>query len=296
MVLQVGQSGYSTTVQLYTPIASDVDDRIQSLSQDSLEHSTSTSGSLDLHRILRVKMQKVHLEAMKNEFLKDLQSGNMGCSKAYVVYLCNLHHLHAALERVQDRVDATFVFPELFRSAKLLNDIKIWSHFNDTDLQFSERETDSPEFLGNVNQYVQPCVRDFAIGLDKQNDSMAIVGTMFALYGTIMAGGQQVKEGVKKAFVKRLEEHLKEEDELGESRFKTRIIEAVLANPGAEKSVSLFSFDQEGFTMDDFKQKWHKALNDIPGAFDSRERIGDACIAGIRIVLDAISSLVKSKM
>ncbi|MBS0623411.1 MAG: hypothetical protein JSS62_02195 [Verrucomicrobia bacterium] len=90
-----------------------------------------------LREILHRGMADLHVIARKNEFLLNLIGGNMTCSKAYVVYLCNLYWLHNALEHAQARLlhyypQIDFVMPCLYRSKRLLEDIQLWSFVNPT--------------------------------------------------------------------------------------------------------------------------------------------------------------------
>lgn len=242
-------------------------------------------------------IKDIHERARANLFLLNLIQGKMTCSKAYVVYLCNLYWLHAALEEAQQAIQKKFgpgffVYPELFRSHKILADIKLWSVFNETAHLFADKNPQNLEFVRNMEPYLQESTLKLAFSLREgaANDLAKAFGTMYALYGTIMSGGQFVKKGVKASFLERLQFHIEEyQEELKYpttvkdidpeslayaqkeySLAKTSMIQAALATPEniekmAEESVSLFSFDNESFSIPVFKKEWHQSLSELPG-------------------------------
>ena len=280
-----------------------------------------------LHSLLRENMKEIHKEAKQNTFLNDLINGNMVCSKAYVVYLCNLFWLHSALEVAQRQIltrygEGFFVFPLLYRSERLLADIKLWSFVNSTAPKFADQDLHSTEFLENVKHFVQPCTFECVAEMEAltREDPILIIGFLFALYGTILSGGQFVKDGVKKAFLDRLHTAIAEyqEDEAKKSKvesatihvvdeedtaLKAEIMQKVIEDEKeieryAAESVSFFSFDPD-FEIPIFKQKWHCSLDQIPEQLhldvearkQFEKKMISGCEAGIRIVLNLIASL-----
>jgi len=253
---------------------------------------------------LHASMHAIHAEAQSNVFLQNLISGKMSCSKAYVVYLCNLFWLHQALERAQEKIvekvgSSSFVFPFLYRSEKLLRDIHLWSFPNPTSIYFADKEEKSGEFIENIKRFVQPSVFEFIgrLEVSTAEDPLIAVGAMYAFYGTVMSGGQFVKEGVKKAFLTRLEEAREEFSEgvSCDSALKAKL----LASPGAEESyieesVSFFSIPEVNIT--DFKPHWHEALDKVALYFKGEARVlfekktVELCHESMRVVLTSIES------
>lgn len=290
--------------------------KIQSVSTHSLNVAVASSqDSISLYAFLHVAMQEIHMEAKVNPFLNNLISGNMNCSKAYVVYLCNLYYLHHAIERAQNQMllqgkGTAFVLPTLYRSKLLLEDIKLWSFLNPTASFFADVEIDSERFLRNVKYFVQPCVVSYVERLDAlvaQNPMLAI-GAIFALYGTIMSGGQYVRKGVRQAFLDRLDVKLEDDDEDVEelSQLKLDILEELVAHPEnkelyADRSVSFFCLDSVQMDLSLFKKVWRNTLNETVEMLPITElergkfkmRMGQECVATIRIVLDSISSMLE---
>jgi hypothetical protein len=228
-----------------------------------------------LWNLLHASSREVHKLATQDPFLKNLISGEMACSKAYVIYLCNLYSLHQPLEQAQNKIigrygTCSFVLPKLYRSQLLLDDIQLWSFFNATGPKFADQKKDSAEFAENIQFYTQACVRQFVDDLNIliKEDPIYAIGAMYALYGTIMSGGQSVKKGVKPAFETRLKDHIEtyqkgEEFDEPETHLRKTILEEVIQNPAhietyVEKSVSFFDLDPT------FKATWHQALDRVP--------------------------------
>lgn len=258
-------------------------------------HGAHIKGSIPigLWQHLHTSMDEVHKLARKNDFLNSLIKGTMGCSKAYVVYLCNLFWLHKALEEAQERIlkegECPFVFRFLYRSEKLLADIKLWSIFNPTAKLFADLDSASEVFLNNIKHFVQPAVFAFVEALASVEHPLIAMGAMYALYGTIMSGGQLVKEGVKTAFCARFDETLEEG-----AMEETALCKEVIADPAkkeefAERSVSFFSFPPD-VDVRAFKLHWHAALDALPLTLPV-DQITKQCLASIVVILEAIDSL-----
>lgn len=243
-----------------------------------LEERYPQSLSTELHK----GISEEHTKARKNEFLNSLIQGGMTfCSKAYVVYLCNLFVIHEAIEKAQQKIiekqgQDYFVFPVLFRSERLLNDIKIWSIFNTLAPKFAPKDILPVEFVNNVRELTEKRTHEFVSHIEKmaEEDPLLTVGSLYALYGTVMSGGQFVKEGrngkegVKSGFICRIEEI--DDDE--KMPLKDDMREMIKQNPScmqtlAEESVSFFSFP-ENFSISLFKKEWHKNLDEL------REKLG----------------------
>jgi heme oxygenase len=218
-----------------------------------------------------------HLIAKQNHFLNTLIDGEMAfCSKAYVVYLCNLFVIHEALEKgqrklIEDYGDGVIVYPFLFRSERLLNDIKMWSMFNTLGPVFTSEEMTKPAFIARVKSYAEPDTKAFVSHLDSvsQENSLFIVGAMYVLYGSLMSSGQLLKEGrthkegVLSGFITRIEE----KDEEGEEPlpYKVNICQEIERDPGkkmefAEQSISVFCFPEIA-SIATFKREWHQKID-----------------------------------
>lgn len=264
---------------------------------------------------LHTGMAPIHFEAMNNLFLRNLIARNeetefMTCSKEYVVYLCNLFCLHQALEKAQARLlkeeKGQFVFPALYRSGRILRDIKLWSIHNPTAGVFSDAEIDD-DFIAKVKYYCLPSVATFIAKLEAMENPLLAIGEIFALYGTVLSGGQEVMKGVKKAFVERLNQALDDSrlspDEKAKLRLKEyhsalkdEILKKVKESPDAiaayaADSVALFCFDDPHFNIAAFKTKWHAALDALSLSDEEKKAIIEQCVATIRVVLDMIKEL-----
>jgi len=214
--------------------------------------------------VLQEGFTDAHNVAIQNIFLKGLSEGGMiFCSKAYTTYLCNLYVMHESIEKAQP----SFVFPELFRSEKLLNDIKMWSMFNELAPTFADLEI-SEEFRQKVASLAEPPAHELAAHIHALNEEnpLYVIGPSFALYGTILSGGQSVKKGVKQGFMERIED-LEEE---ATSLLKIQIqADPTAFETQSEKSVSFFSFSEKHYLI---KSQWHKILNTTSTHLTRKER------------------------
>lgn len=228
----------------------------------------------DLSTLLFNGMAEIHKKAKKNQFLNDLIK-NQFCAKAYVIYLCNLFVLHEAIEKAQNEIVSKygkecFIFPILFRSKRLLNDIKMWSMFTTLAPKFADEDNSTEEFANNVRSLVEKCTLESVKHIEAtcQEDPAYVIGTIYALYGTLMAGGQVVKKGVFEGFVFRIVSDDIEEDEekvLLKEYYQDRIKEnKECLGTYAEHSVSFFSVSEEvNFSMSQFKQERRQSLNNV---------------------------------
>ncbi|CRX38547.1 Heme oxygenase [Estrella lausannensis] len=298
---------------------------------ERIKRKTEEEANNRLWNRLHAGIRDVHERARTNPFLLNLIQGQMTCSKAYVVYLCNLYCLHAALEQAQQTIEdkwgeGFFVYRELFRSKKILADIKVWSVFNETAHLFADKNPESPEFVRNIEPYIQESTLKLARSLkeDALSDLPRTFGCMYALYGTIMSGGQFVKKGVKISFLERLQWQIEEyQEEIKNpstaqdtssdslayrekeySLAKTNMIQAALTSSAlkekmAEESVALFSFDKDGFNIPLFKREWHQSLSDLPEKLQLKEealklfeaQLIECAGEAIGTVLDTIAAL-----
>lgn len=216
---------------------------------------------------------QTHKLAKQNQFLNQVIKGNTAFApKAYFTYLCNLYVIHKAIERAQENIETTygsgyFVFPDLYRSERLLNDIKLWSIFTSYAPKFSHLDIHSDEFVANVKSIVEPSTYTFVSHIEQTSKSnpLFIIGTLYTLYGTILSGGQIVKEGVEKSFVYCIENDVKEGEHVP---LAVSIREEIKLDPSAlqryaGRSVSCFKFP-DFIRFPEFKQTWHANLDELP--------------------------------
>ncbi len=266
-----------------------------------------------LYALLHEGIREEHTLARKNEFLNSLIEGKMTfCSKAYVVYLCNLFVLHKAIEKAQAGIIEQygtdfFVFPALFRSERLLSDIKMWSIFNSLSTRFADKDAFSDRFKEEIESIAESSAKEFAKKIEGM--SISVAGVLFSLYGTIMAGGQRVKKGgdghggVMSGFVCRIQDP---DDDEYVSTFKTQLRQKIgedpsLAEEYAQQSVSFFSFP-EGFSIPEFKRDWHGNLDALPEKLQlsgsDKEGFEQKVLANakqaVSLVTDFIASMLKN--
>jgi heme oxygenase len=261
---------------------------------------------------------ETHKRARENEFLNSLIKGNLAfCSKAYVLYLCNLYTLHVGIEKAQAKIvdkygKDFFVFPILFRSEKLRHDIKIWSIFNTLSPKFADLPTDCEEFIKNIHEMTEEITRIYVRRIEtivaQESELFRVIGILYALYGTILSGGQFVKagrdgeSGVKSGFLFRIDDN----DAEVPSHYFEEIQKKIKENPAcknelAEQSVSFFSFPTD-FSIPAFKILWHKNLDGIREKLSQDENtretyekmIIEEANTAIDTVLGFISSLLTS--
>jgi hypothetical protein len=236
-----------------------------------------------LYAFLLESMREMHGVAMQNAFLNGLREGGHSfCAKAYVHYLCNLFVLHEAIEELQNKIiheygQDYFIFPELFRSQKLPRDIQMWSVFNPSVAKyFADKDPTKTDFVERIRGLAEDSVKDFIKEL-KAEPLLLAIGAFFALYGTAMSGGQDIRAGVKDGFVVRIKDLLeKDPEELKELPQSLQDIVAVakydekIIYEKAEESVSFFDFGKD-FSIFEFKKKWHANLDSIPGKLKKAE-------------------------
>lgn len=168
--------------------------------------------TLGLWQLLYKGTQKLHVTARKISFLIELVNPKqaMTCSMAYVVYLCNLYAIHKSLEEAQAKIiekhgEGYCVFPALYRSDKILNDIQIWSIFNLPEI-FADLDSSSNEFAHRVLAQIDPNTKAYLEQLKESvnENPLYAIGALYTFYGTILSGGQFVKEGVMRAYLLRI--------------------------------------------------------------------------------------------
>ncbi len=222
-------------------------------------------------KLLQEGITEIHQLAVKNAFLQTIrEGGGVFCSKGWVLYLCNLFVIHRSLEKAQENLKKTrgdhfFVFPALFKSKRILNDIKVWSIFNELDTFFAEKDCESLEFIKTVEALSEESAHAFAEYIEKMpyENPFFLLGILFALYGTTLSGGQQFKSGLKSGFKFRVVNDQFE----GESTLKKELCEIAnnesLLDKAADKCVQLFCLGPEEGSVQEFKQKWHQNLDEI---------------------------------
>lgn len=165
-----------------------------------------------LWQMLYKQTQILHVTARKIPFLVELVNPKqtMTCSMAYVIYLCNLFAIHKSLEEAQVKIiekygDGHCVFPILYRSDKLLKDIQIWSIFNLPEI-FADLNASSNEFSNRVLAQIDSHTKAYLAQLNKsvEENPLYAIGALYTFYGTILSGGQFVKDGVLRAFLLRV--------------------------------------------------------------------------------------------
>jgi heme oxygenase len=263
-----------------------------------------------LSKVLHQGISQLHETARRNAFLNGLILGEMTfCSKAYTLYLCNLFVIHESIEKAQKKIieeygEWLFVFPVLFRSERLLNDIKTWSIFNTLSSQFADKDIHSAEFNKNLLALVETKSVEFAQHMEKmtasKKDLLLAIGSIYALYGTILSGGQFVRKGVKSGFICRMEEADDEEEKVPlKAQIKKEIAEDKNAMEFfAEKSVSFFHFENKDFSILAFKQVWHKNLDDLVGKLGlegkEREQFEKGVVSGANEAIFTVLNFIET--
>lgn len=258
---------------------------------------------ISLYKTLRKGIAPTHEIARKNTFLNQLiEGGNAFCSKAYVHYLCNLYVIHEAIESAQNQLTELkgnnfFVFPLLFRSEKLLNDIKVWSIFNTTAPLFASLDIQSSEFIMNIQSLSRPSTKKFVEHIEtiRRENIVLIIGTLFSIYGTLMSGGQFVKKGIEEGFRVRMDEA---DDILDKEEISLR--KEFLQNIEAERdpvsyAATLFSFDED---IEAFKERWHKNLDEVGqnlefGSIQERENFESKVIEEANFAVNTVLSSIE---
>jgi hypothetical protein len=255
------------------------------------------------HGEMREAMKNVHIRAIHNTFLNSLIEGNLHCAHVYLRYLCNLAVLHQALEEAQGKIierygDIGFIDPALYSSERIVHDIQVWARFTPSAKGFVD--VDRSAFEAGIQKFVLPCTAQFIEELRKLENPITAVGSIFALYGTLMNGGVMVGEGVKKCFLARIDEAIDDIEHppsipLPVNEWKMGIAKEVMANPTvgekyAKESATLFTV--EAFSD---KEKWRERLEDVPrrASLDEKAKraIIQQCVATIELVLQFIDEL-----
>lgn len=206
-----------------------------------------TAEVAQLHTTLRIAMEQKllwevldearrvpHALARKNMFLHGLATNGV-CQTQFMKYLANLLPIHTALEEAQQSFQQeylkVFVHPELFRSAAIKKDLEIWEFVADKKFV--------PWQPGEKTLLLAQHIHDTA-----KSDPEKTIGIMYALYGTVMSGGQTNKRVVEKS----LEGLRAGYDEFPEG-----------------SGVSLYEVYSDGAKLDDegiarLKKGWHESL------------------------------------
>ncbi len=185
---------------------------------------------------------KFHPKARMNQFLQSISASTPElakrtiCPTEYYRYLLNLDLIHESLEIVQKTLLASrhplsvFVKTELFRSAKIKDDIGVWVHLRD------EKKPITVDY--KLPTYILKAGR---------SDPELTIIMMYVIYGTVMSGGQTNKNKVA-LDVKR-----------GKDCFDNI--------PKDSSGVGLFEIKQGDTVLDDagiaqFKLDWHTRLSE----------------------------------
>lgn len=162
-------------------------------------------------------IKEKHAIARNHFFLHGaLIKGEDFCAKAYTRYLGHLYLLHTAIEKEQKKLlgqnpHFAFIKKDLFRSDALIHDIAKWSEFpSDLKVKFFDISENRELFIKNIFDMTEaePATRQFAQKLAEaqQHNLYAVIGCMYALYGTIMSGGQSVKNQLINQYATRTED------------------------------------------------------------------------------------------
>ena len=99
---------------------------------ENIRKALHLSQEKTLWEVLDAGRHGPHVVARQNAFLQGLASGGV-CQSQFMKYLVNLLPIHTALEEAQKELSEIdyikgFIFPELYRSEALKQDLIIWEH------------------------------------------------------------------------------------------------------------------------------------------------------------------------
>jgi heme oxygenase len=203
-----------------------------------------------LSKTLDEALLDLHVLWGSHPFLNELVKGEFR-GENYLQYLCCLYVIHLAIEKAQKVIKMRYdnevcIFEELYRSEKILQDFDAWATVT-VCIQFEEDLLDMKKDLKSCAKKPAKEMAHHIMELSK-DDPLLLIGTLYTLYGCLLADGQIIKEGVKNNYLARI------------------------AGSGLKafegQGVSLYTYP---FDIKRFKEKWHQSLDGLLARTHAKE-------------------------